>query len=170
MRANTVARAPGLTQEVLPMSKKRKRKQKGKLRPGNACAVARPSAATLTCRGCRATRPTGVLRCRKCDSPWVTSRQPDAVAARPAPPPRPTPFPGDKPKPTRSAPTWNRELTELDVEEIVAETDLAFLCRIEGVDHWFPKSQIDEPDGYALGDRGITMVVSLWFADLKGLA
>lgn len=64
----------------------------------------------------------------------------------------------------------DREMTELEVEEIVAETDRAFLCVIGGDEHWLPKSQVEDPDEFQQGDVGVTMVVTLWIADQKGLS
>lgn len=57
----------------------------------------------------------------------------------------------------------------LDVEEIVAETDLALLCRIDGEDYWIPKSQVADADDYSQGDSDLTLSVTQWFADKEGL-
>lgn len=57
----------------------------------------------------------------------------------------------------------------LDVEEVVRETDAAFLLRIDGSDHWIPKSQISDPEDYSAGDTGCTISVTEWIAKQKGL-
>ncbi len=58
---------------------------------------------------------------------------------------------------------------ELDVE-VVAETNKALCCKIDGKDHWFPKSQIeDETEVAKKGDKG-KLVISDWIATEKGLA
>ncbi len=55
------------------------------------------------------------------------------------------------------------------VEEILRETDAAFLCRIEGEDVWLPRSQIADPDDYEVGDSDLTMSITEWLAREKGL-
>jgi hypothetical protein len=46
----------------------------------------------------------------------------------------------------------------LDVEEVVKETDTAFLFRFhDGEEEWIGKEEVGEPSRYALGDRGITV-------------
>lgn len=57
----------------------------------------------------------------------------------------------------------------LDVELIVAESEKAFLLRIDNQDHWVPKSQISDPDDYAEGDTNCTISVTEWIAEQKGL-
>lgn len=64
----------------------------------------------------------------------------------------------------------DRELTEIEVDWIKAETDAAFLCVVNGDDHWIPKSQIESPEDYGRFDEGITMLITLWIADQKGLS
>jgi hypothetical protein len=59
----------------------------------------------------------------------------------------------------------------LDVEEIVKETDSAFLLRLDdGEEVWIPKSQVSDPESYAQGDCNATVSVTEWIAKQKGLA
>jgi len=58
----------------------------------------------------------------------------------------------------------------LDVEEIKAETDAAFLIVLDDGEYWIPKSQICDPEDYERGDVGITMSISEWIAEQKGIA
>jgi len=59
----------------------------------------------------------------------------------------------------------------LDVEEIVAETDAAFLLLLEdGEEVWIPLSQIDQPELYEKGDQDVTISVTQWIAEQKDLA
>ena len=41
---------------------------------------------------------------------------------------------------------------EIEVEEIVHETPLAFLVSVDGEEHWIPKSKVDQEDDHAKGD------------------
>jgi hypothetical protein len=49
-------------------------------------------------------------------------------------------------------------------------TEKAYLCRIDGNDHWIPRSQIneDESEVSAEGDVGV-LSMSEWIAQEKGL-
>jgi hypothetical protein len=49
-------------------------------------------------------------------------------------------------------------------------TEKAYFCRIDGADHWIPRSQINEHDSEvnSEGDVGI-LVMSEWIAQEKGL-
>ena len=38
---------------------------------------------------------------------------------------------------------WNNEIEIYEYEEIIADTDLAWLVRIDGEDYWLPKSQVE---------------------------
>lgn len=58
----------------------------------------------------------------------------------------------------------------LDVEEIKAETDRAFLIVLDDGEHWIPKSHISDPDEYEKGDVGVSMSISEWIAEQKGIA
>jgi len=57
----------------------------------------------------------------------------------------------------------------IEVEEIVCETDKAFLCRVDGEEHWFPKSQVSNPEDYEEGDADVTLSITEWIANEKGL-
>lgn len=56
-----------------------------------------------------------------------------------------------------------------DVDEIVRETDAAFLLRIEDEEHWIPKSQIADASDYAMGDVDCSMSLTEFIARQKGL-
>jgi hypothetical protein len=58
----------------------------------------------------------------------------------------------------------------LDVEKILQETDKAFLCLIDGEQHWIPKSQVSDPDDYYAGDKDCCISVTEWLAKEKGLS
>ena len=58
----------------------------------------------------------------------------------------------------------------LDVEEILAETDNAFLCETEDAEIWIPKSQIKDAGDYEDGDENVTISVTEWFVKKEGLA
>ena len=59
----------------------------------------------------------------------------------------------------------------LDVEEIVRETDKAFLVRLEdGEEVWLPKGQISDAQDYSEGDTNCTLSISEWIANEKGLS
>lgn len=57
----------------------------------------------------------------------------------------------------------------LDVDRIVRETDAAFLIEIDGERHWIPKSQVSGSDRLSEGDEDVTVSVTEWIADQKGL-
>ena len=57
----------------------------------------------------------------------------------------------------------------LVVDEIVRQTDKAFLCVIDEEQHWIPFSQIDLPDSFEVGEMDCEMYVSRWFAEKEGL-
>jgi hypothetical protein len=57
----------------------------------------------------------------------------------------------------------------IDVAEVKKETDKAFLCRVDGLDAWIPKSQIESPDEFGVGDLDREMEVTEWIANEKGL-
>jgi len=61
------------------------------------------------------------------------------------------------------------ETVELDVDEVVAETDLAFLVRAEdGEEYWIPKKLIQSGDVSERGDSG-TLEIPEWFAEREGI-
>lgn len=62
-----------------------------------------------------------------------------------------------------------REMVEIEVELVTAETDKAILCLVDGREHWIPKSQIDEESLVkSKGDDG-KLVIPEWLAIDKNL-
>lgn len=58
---------------------------------------------------------------------------------------------------------------EIEEVTVVRETEKALLCKIEGVEHWIPKSQInDDSEVYEEGGEG-TLIIPRWLADEKGI-
>jgi hypothetical protein len=58
----------------------------------------------------------------------------------------------------------------LEDVDVLKETDSAFLLLIEGGEKvWMPKSQVADPDGYAEGDEGVSISITEWIADQKGI-
>lgn len=58
----------------------------------------------------------------------------------------------------------------LEDVDIIKETDSAFLLVIEdGERVWLPKSQVANPDDYSEGDEGVSISVTEWIADQKGI-
>jgi len=53
----------------------------------------------------------------------------------------------------------------VEVERVEAETDLAFLLRIEDVVEpvWVPKSVIESPDELNKDDEGVSVEIATWF-------
>ena len=66
-----------------------------------------------------------------------------------------------------SASQW----VHLDVLLVKKATPEAFLLTIDGIDedHWIPKSQMADPDNYEEGDENVTVSVTEWIAQQKGL-
>ena len=66
----------------------------------------------------------------------------------------------------------NNEPVLFEDVEVLATTDLALLCDIEGDEHWIPKSQIlnggDLQDDAEKGDKG-ELVIPEWLAVDEGL-
>lgn len=60
----------------------------------------------------------------------------------------------------------------IDVEEIRKETDRAFLLILDdfpdGV--WLPKNQVSDPQDYHEGDCEVSMSITEWIAEQKGIA
>ena len=56
----------------------------------------------------------------------------------------------------------------LDVDEIVTETDLAFLFRVGDEDIWVPKSQIADKDDYEVGDKEVEIGITKWWCEKNG--
>lgn len=68
---------------------------------------------------------------------------------------------------------WDEMVDFEDVEvedvEIIAETEKAILCVIDGKQHWIPQSQVrDDSEIWKKGDKG-TLVISSWIAEQRGL-
>ncbi len=62
------------------------------------------------------------------------------------------------------------EWFHLDVEEILRETEKAFLVLLDdGEEVWLPISQISEPEDYEVGDKDCTISITGWLAREKGL-
>lgn len=57
----------------------------------------------------------------------------------------------------------------IEVEEVKAETELAFLFVINGEESWVPKSQVEDADDIEKGFSGIEVEVAEWFAEKEGL-
>lgn len=65
----------------------------------------------------------------------------------------------------------DREYVHLEVELITKATGKAFLLVLEdGEQVWMPFSQIADVDDYAEGDEDVTISVTEWIAEQKGLA
>ncbi len=66
-----------------------------------------------------------------------------------------------------SASNW----VHINVERVVKETDAAFLLRLDdGEEHWIPISQISDPEDYQEGDENVSMSITEWIAEQKGIA
>lgn len=52
---------------------------------------------------------------------------------------------------------------------ILKETKDAFLIEYDDEQYWIPKSQISDPDVLEEGDYGITVSVTEWIANQKGI-
>ncbi len=57
----------------------------------------------------------------------------------------------------------------VEFEQILQETDAAFLITIQDEDVWLPKSQIANPEDYTEGDAGGTISITEWIANEKGI-
>lgn len=57
----------------------------------------------------------------------------------------------------------------LEVDEILRETDKAFLVYLDGEETWIPKSVIADADDYEVGDSEVTLSIAEWFASKEGL-
>jgi hypothetical protein len=55
------------------------------------------------------------------------------------------------------------------VERVVAETDKAFLLKVDGSEKWVPKSVIEDPGELDIGDEAIEAEVAEWFVKKEGL-
>ncbi|MBA4187566.1 MAG: hypothetical protein C0467_06060 [Planctomycetaceae bacterium] len=52
---------------------------------------------------------------------------------------------------------------------IVRETSAAVWVEHDGLRHWIPKSQIANPGDYSEGDEGVTVSITEWIAEQKGI-
>jgi hypothetical protein len=64
-----------------------------------------------------------------------------------------------------SASQW----VHLDVDRIKKITDKAMLVELDGDDHWLPLSQVSEPETFEEGDEDVTVSITEWIAEQKGL-
>ena len=55
------------------------------------------------------------------------------------------------------------EYSKVQVDEVVAETNDAFLFDLGDCEQWVPKSQIDNPSSIAVKERSIIVEISTWF-------
>jgi len=62
-----------------------------------------------------------------------------------------------------------REYVELEDCNIIKETEDAFLINYEGEENWIPKSQIFEPNVYQEGDESVSIEITCWIAEQKGI-
>jgi hypothetical protein len=57
----------------------------------------------------------------------------------------------------------------VDVEEIVHETESAFLLRIDGEQVWCPKACVADSEDYTGGDKNTSLAITENFARDKGI-
>lgn len=57
----------------------------------------------------------------------------------------------------------------IQVEEVRAETDLAFLFIIAGEEQWVPKSLVENADDIEKGFEDLEVEIAEWFAEKEGL-
>lgn len=57
----------------------------------------------------------------------------------------------------------------IHVDEILRQTDKAYLCLINGEEVWIPKSQIADAADYDDGDKDLTLSITEFIAKQKGL-
>jgi hypothetical protein len=57
----------------------------------------------------------------------------------------------------------------LEVERIKKVTANAMLCVIDGDDVWLPLSQVSDEEDYDEGDTNVTVSITEWLADQRGL-
>lgn len=57
----------------------------------------------------------------------------------------------------------------IEVEEIIAETDDALLCQIDGEEVWLPRSLVESGEDYGKGDGPVELNVAEWKAKEEGL-
>lgn len=52
---------------------------------------------------------------------------------------------------------------------VVAETDKALLINYKDEEYWIPVSQISGADAYDAGDTDVTISITKWIANQKGI-
>ena len=58
---------------------------------------------------------------------------------------------------------------EIEDVEVIADTEKAILCVIEGKQHWIPQSQVrEDSEVWKKGDKG-TLIISRWIAEQKDI-
>lgn len=59
------------------------------------------------------------------------------------------------------------EYIYVNVEEIVGETEAAFLLKLKNYKNkiWLPKSQIADVNDYMVGDKNLGISITSWIAD-----
>ena len=57
----------------------------------------------------------------------------------------------------------------IDVDDILRETDNAFLVLFDGEEIWIPKSQVADFADYRQGDKNCTLSISKFIAKVKGI-
>lgn len=53
--------------------------------------------------------------------------------------------------------------------EILRVSEKAMLLKWEGTQHWIPLTQIADADNYEAGDKGVTVSITEWIAEQKGI-
>lgn len=53
--------------------------------------------------------------------------------------------------------------TAVDVDEVLRETNAAFLFMIEDVERWVPKSTMENPACASVGETEIVVDIATWF-------
>lgn len=62
------------------------------------------------------------------------------------------------------------DYVDLTFDKIMWSTDKAVLFRFGNKEHWVPRSQIENPDQYQMGNQGSGEVsVQFWFVKQEGL-
>lgn len=64
----------------------------------------------------------------------------------------------------------NSNYVHLEEVNILRETDKAFKIEHDGDHYWIPFSQVANPGDYHEGDEGVTLSITEWIAEQKGLA
>ena len=59
---------------------------------------------------------------------------------------------------------------QIDVEEVLVETEQAFCFLLDEEEYWIPKSQIDDAHEIEQGQVNIVVRITTWIAEQKGIA